>query len=235
MTDLKKIGILTRKKEKRMNSIPTESDSRILIFKCICNFIKDLNDSFGKTQKSLCLYAHLMDKTGIMHEEPIKKHIQIFYEFIKENEESILGRQWGEMKRYDVHYSDKVGFDLRPILQTCDTEEREAILQHLLTLLAVLDPSSAAKEMLRKEMETKKQQGQSGSEESFLRDMIDTVSSQMDASVENPLQLMNKMMNSGIFTNLVEKMNTSLSEGQLDLGKMVNTVQKMMSDFTPST
>jgi len=228
---------LVSKEKKGMNpltsSSPSESDSRILIFKCICNFIKDLNDSFGKSQKSLYLYAHLMDKTGIMHEEPIKKHIQLFSEFIHENVDSILQRKWNEFKRYDLHYSEKVGFDLKPIFKSCDEQERKAIFQHLLTLLAVFDPSSSAKEMLRQEIETKQKHGQSGTEETFLKDMIDSVSSQMDESVESPLQLMNKMMSSGIFTDLVEKMNHSMSEGQLDLGKMMTTVQKMMTDLTP--
>ena len=31
-----------------------------------------------------------MEKTGIVHQEPIKKHIKIFYDFCKENEDAIL-------------------------------------------------------------------------------------------------------------------------------------------------
>ena len=67
-----------------MTSLSSEIESRLVVFKCICNFIKDLTESFGDKQKSLFLYSHLIDKTGIMHEEPIKKHVSLFYKFIKD-------------------------------------------------------------------------------------------------------------------------------------------------------
>ena len=47
----------------------------LIIFKAISNCIKDLGESFGKKQRSLLLYKHLVEKTTIVHEEPIKKHI----------------------------------------------------------------------------------------------------------------------------------------------------------------
>jgi len=39
------------------------------------------------------LYAHLVENTGIVHEEPIRKHIRCFHEFVKANEEGIMNRQ----------------------------------------------------------------------------------------------------------------------------------------------
>jgi len=217
-----------------MNTELMDSEARVLCFKCICNFIKDLNDSFGESQKSLYLYAALMDRTGIMHEDPIKKHISLFYKFIKDNEEGIINENWKLFKYYELQYSEKVGFDLKPIFEICDKDESLAIYKHLLTLLAVLDPSSSAKEILKKEMKLKEKSGELPNEENFLKDMIDTVNSQMDPNIENPLQLMNKMMSSGVFSNLVEKMNSSIADGNLDLGKMVNTVQKVMTDLSSS-
>jgi len=208
----------------------TESESRILTFKCICNFIKDLNETFGKHQKSLLLYSTLIEKTGIMHEEPIKKHIKIFYQFVKENETNILEKN-GSFKTTKITYSDKVGIDLEPILKMADKDEKEAIFNHLLTLLAVLDPSSTAKEVLKKEIDNKKKMGDKPNEESFLKDIIHKVSDQMDDNVENPLQLMNKMMSSGVFSEIVENMNSSINNGDLDLGKMVNSIQMVMSNL----
>jgi len=208
----------------------SESDSRILTFKAICNCVKDLNESFGNRQKSLLLYATLIEKTGIMHEEPINKHIKIFYQFVKENEDSILNKN-RSLKVFKITYSDKVWIDFEPIFQWADSEEREAIFSHLLTLLALLEPSSTAKEVLKREIESKKKVGEKPNEESFLKDIIHKVSDQMDDQVDNPLQLMNKMMSSGVFGEIVENMNSSINKGELDLGKMVNSIQMVMSNL----
>ena len=42
-------------------------DKTALAFNTICNFIRDLNASFGSKQKSLMLYGHLIEKTGLIH------------------------------------------------------------------------------------------------------------------------------------------------------------------------
>lgn len=209
----------------------TESESRILVFKCICNFISDLNESFGARQKSLLLYSHLLDKTGIIHEAPINKHISLFFQFIKENEEAITGQDPAAFKGYRIFYSEKVGIDLEEIFKWADQQEKSAIFKHLLTLLAVLDPSSSAKEMLKKEIEEKKKKGESGNEETFLKDIIDKVSGEMDGTTSNPMDLMTKMMGSGVFKDIVENMNDNISSGNLDMGKMVNTMQAIMGNL----
>jgi hypothetical protein len=85
-----------------MTTLSSEIESRLVVFKCICNFIKDLTESFGDRQKSLFLYSHLIDKTGIMHEEPIKKHVLLFYKFIKENEEAIVAKDCNQFKSHTI-------------------------------------------------------------------------------------------------------------------------------------
>jgi len=42
---------------------------------------------------------------------------------------------------------------------------------------------------------------------------------------------MSKMMTSGVFKDIVEDMNTSFSDGNLDMGKMVNTMQMIMGSL----
>lgn len=209
----------------------TELDSKLLAFKYICNFVKDLNDSFGTRQKSLFLYAHLIERTGIMHEEPIKKHIGIFYNFIKKNEEGIIEKNIEKFTEFNINYSEKVWINLKEIFDWSDTEEKEAIFKHCLALSAVLNPSSCAKNVLKKEIENKKKVGEQGNEEQFLRKLIDKVTDEVDQETDNPMQVMSKMMNSGVFKDIVEDMNTSLSSGELDMSKMVNTMQMIMGSL----
>ena len=51
------------------------SDSSLITFKAISNFTECLDEVFGKKQRSLKLYAHLLNKTRLSHTKPIKKHI----------------------------------------------------------------------------------------------------------------------------------------------------------------
>jgi hypothetical protein len=166
-----------------------------------------------------------------MHEEPIKKHVSLFYQFVKANEEAIMEKDASKFNSYSIFYSEKVGIDLKEIFDWADTQEKNAIFKHLLALLAVLDPSSSAKELLKKEIDSKKKKGEEGNEEMFLKNIIDKVSSEMDTDLDNPMQLMSKMMTSGVFKDIVEDMNSSLSEGSLDMGKMVNTMQMIMGNL----
>ena len=73
--------------ESQNQIIPVEprQEDTIFLFKCIVDFIHCLRDLYGENQHSLELYDLLMEKTGIVHEEPIKKHILSWRKFCKEN------------------------------------------------------------------------------------------------------------------------------------------------------
>lgn len=209
----------------------SSTDSTVLIFKCLCNFIRDLNDSFGTQQKSLLLYAHLVENTGIIHEEPIRKHIRCFHDFVKANENAIMNKNTSLMVDPTIRYSDKVFIDMEDVFGRADASEKEVIWKHLVTLLAILDPSSQAKKLLLEEQERKKSSGETGNEEEFLSNIINKVGSQIDPSTANPAEMMTSLMSSGIFTELVDNMNQGLSKGDLDLGKMIGSLQSMMGSL----
>ena len=79
----------------------------LIIFKAISNCIKDLGESFGEKQRSLLLYKHLVEKTTIIHEEPIKKHILAWKKFCLDNSQAIIDSNESELKG-TVKYSEKV-------------------------------------------------------------------------------------------------------------------------------
>jgi len=201
------------------------SDATVLIFKSICNFIKDLNESFGEKSKSLFLYAALIEKTGLIHEDPIKKHIQIFSFFCKQNEEAIIEKDKSKLVISVLRYSEKVFIDISQVFQLADREETEIVWKHLLTLLALLHPSTQAKNLL-KTASTSSNAPPSGNEEKFLGDLIDKVGEHIDPTSGNPMEMMNGIMSSGVFQDLVSTMNTGLSDGQLDLNKMLEVFKR---------
>lgn len=206
------------------------SDATVLIFRSISNFVKDLNESFGNRQKSLLLYAALIEKTGLMHEEPIKKHIHLFSEFCKNNEEAITDKDVLKFKNPVIQYSEKVFIDIGSVFSLADKEEKEIMWRHLLTLLALLHPSSQAKSLLRQQS-TAIPTTPRVNEDQFLSNLIDKVGEHIDPTAANPVEMMNGIMQSGVFQDLVSTMNNGLSDGQLDLTKMLGSLQTMIGNI----
>jgi hypothetical protein len=203
----------------------TVNDSTLLIFKAITSFIHDLNEIYGEQQKPLLLYDHLIEKTGIIHEEPIKKHIYVFKDFVTKNEDGILSKNIDKINEKMIKYSDKVYIDVYDILEKKD-ENQDCIWQHLLTLLALLNPSGQAKNLLKKEKETK------GQEEDFLASLIDKVGQHIDPTASNPMENMTSLMSSGVFTDLMSSMDQGIGNGSLDMHKLVGSLQTMIGSLS---
>ena len=212
-----------------MDTIETKTEDNVFLFKCIVDFIHSLNELYGEKYHSLQLYDLLMDKTGIVHEEPIRKHIHLFFEFVRENENAILENNPTFINQWKIEYSDKVYIDLKPIFEESSPENLTCIWNHLLTLLAVLIPTSKAKQIL-KEMKEKKK---SGNEEDFLSNIMDKVGKQIDPSkTSNPAEMMTGIMSSGLFTELMNDMNEGMSNGDLDINKMMGSLQGMIGNLS---
>ena len=214
-----------------MSSSQKIQDNTVYIFKTICQFIKDLDEVYGKNYQSLHLYAALIERTGIVHEEPVKKHIICFHNYLKNNEEAILLNMLENVNNESIQYSEKVYIPMKEIIEKADKDEKTAIWRHLMTLLALLDPSSQAKKILKEEQDKKKQRGESFKEEKFLTDIIEKVGKHIDPTTDNPGDMMKNVMQSGVFNELIDTMNNGINDGDLDLGKMMSSLQMMMGNI----
>lgn len=203
----------------------TINDTSLLIFKAIASFVHDLNEIYGEKYKPLLLYSHLLEKTGVIHEEPIKKHIQIFQTFLIENDEAIVQKNETKFKTTMIHYSEKVFLDMKEVFQIAGTDKK-TIWQHLLTLSALLNPSSKAKDILRKEKENQEP------EEDFLSSLVEKVGQHIDPTSTNPMDSMNNLVSSGVFGELMNNMDKGISNGTLDMGKMVGSLQTMIGSLS---
>jgi hypothetical protein len=195
----------------------------LIIFKAISNCVKDLGESFEKNQRSLLLYKHLIDKTTIVHEEPIKKHIAAWKKYCLENSKAILDTNESELKG-KVEYSTKVVLDFTEIFSIASNSEKKIIWQHLLNIHAFMDPTSKAKELLKKQMEN------GGKEDEFLHNIIDKVEKEVDPMAD-PMAAVGAIMNSGIFTDLVQGMNSGINDGSMDMGRLLGSVNKMVTSL----
>lgn len=205
----------------------SKTEDVIVLFKCIVDFIHCLREMFGKQQHSLELYDLLMEKTGIVHQEPIKKHIQLFRNFVLENEGAILENSEEKMTQWRIEYSEKVFIDLKEIFSLCVEEDKGTIWQHLLTLLAVLVPTSNAKNVLREKNSNKNKEGD------FLSNLIHKVEKHVDPNMAtDPAQMMSGILSSGLFSELMEDMNKGMADGDLDLNKMMGSLQGMIGSMS---
>ena len=197
------------------------TDNSLITFKAISNFTSCLNEVFGRNNRALKLYAHLISKTTLTHDVPIQKHVTTVTEFCVNNREAILSKDNNKIKG-EITYSQRVYIDIKNIIQESDIDTEEIIWKHLLTLSALTDPAAKAKELLKETSKTS-----SVNEADFLTDIIGKVEQHVDPNA-NPMDAVSSIMKSGIFTELVGGMGNGLQDGSLDLNKLMGTVQKMV-------
>jgi hypothetical protein len=202
----------------------SNDDMMLLGFKAISNFTCELSELFGDKQKSLKLYARLIKATTLNHDVAIKKHFDAFRKFCIENRDAIMEKNHANLTG-NVTYSDRVYINLINIFQHADAETKSAIWKHILIISALVDPAGKAKQVLREQQENKESSG--GAD--FLSNLISKVEAHIDTDANaNPMQAVQSIMASGVFTELVGGMNDGLSNGTLDIGKLMGTVQGMM-------
>lgn len=206
-------------------------DSSVLKFKAITSFVNDLNDEFGSKQKSISLYHRLLEKTGIIHTTPVLKHIDCFRTFFVKNKEAMEKQDVSKLVETKIVYSERVYIDVKIVLEQSDSECSVIIWKHLLTIWGLIDPSSDAKETLKELVKV------SDSKESdFLNKIIDKVEKSVDPTkmnTSNPMDMVSGLMQSGVFNELITGMQGGLSDGSLDMSKLMGSVQGMMSKLSP--
>lgn len=208
-------------------------NTSILIFKAITGFISDLNTEFGNKHKSIALYNRLLEKTGIVNVGPINKHIECFRTFFNTNKQAMEEKNANLFIDSKISYSDRVYVDIATVLKQSDKENTQIIWKHLLTIWGLVDPTSQAKKVLQDCMKS----GDGDKEASFLTNIIDKVEksvSSSDIDTSNPMAAVGSLMSSGVFNDLIMGMQTGLSDGSLNIGKLMGTVQGMIGKMAPN-
>ena len=204
--------------------------NHLVVFKSISNFISSLNECFGKEQKTLQLYARLISRTTVAHEDAIDKHIGIFKKFLNVNKDEILSKSI-HLQEHKISYNERVYINMGPILKKADNSEKDVIFQHLLNIFSQIDPESNAKKVLKDSMKKNKHSDDNVAEENFINNLIENVSKNVDEN-DDPLKTVNNIMQSGVFTDLLGGMSNGINNGELDLGRLMGTVQTMVTSLS---
>jgi len=198
-------------------------DTSLVCFKAISNFTTELVELYGKQQRSLKLYGRLINKTTIVHDKSIKKHIDAFRDFCITNRDAIVTKSSDKLTMSKISYSQRVFIDMIEIFKLSDRETSTVIWEHLLCISALVDPAGKAREVLKANLE-------SGGETNFLTNIIDNIEANVDPD-GSPMDAVSSIMKSGIFTDLLSGMNNGLSDGSLDMGKLAGAVQGMVAQL----
>lgn len=200
------------------------TDTSLITFKAITNFTMALGDMFKNEQRTLALYCRLIEQTTLAHEKAIKNHIEAFYKFCKGNRDALVSRDKETLEEKRIYYSKKVFIDMEKIFSLADKDTEDVIWDHLLTISALVDPAGKAK----KALEEQKNSGKATDEADFLTNIIGKVDQHVDPN-GNPMDAVSSIMKSGVFTDLVQGMTAGLENGSLDLGKLMGTVNTLVT------
>ena len=209
------------------------SEQSLVIFKAISNFVRDLNECFGTKQRSLQLYARLISKTTIEHEQAIEKHVECFKQFCMNNKDAISNKNYKEFIVNEISYSEKVHINLKEIFELASGDDYETIWKHILVIYTYFDPSSKAKELLKESLKAS-DKGDNNTEQEFISDIINKVETCVNPN-SNPMEAVSSIMSSGLFTELIGGMNNGIQSGDLNLGRLMNTVQSMVGKLSTMT
>lgn len=213
------------------------SASQLLAFQAISSFVSEANKVGGKTQKSLQLYNRLIEKTNISHKEAISKHITAFKKFVVANVDALKAQDVSKLSKTTIDYSDRVFINVRLLLVN-STDNENIIWTHLITIGAIVHPKANLKEILKEQKEAEPEQSEQleisdildsdGSPESdVIANMMNKVQMSADPNTTDPNQAMQQLMSGGGLMDMVKDMTTGMQNGDLDIGKMLGSLQKM--------
>jgi hypothetical protein len=203
-------------------STSTLTDIEQSTFKAIIAFITSLAEIYSSSYHELELYDRLIQKTTLKHEVAVRKNIEAFKVFCIHNKNAITKRDYSVIDGVIVYSVNKVFVDVKKILEKSDSDTRKVIWLHLLKILALIDPTTKAREILK----------ENASNESNLIDEIMTkVEANVDLKNTNPIEAVTQIMNSGVFNDLMMGMNNKLQDGSIDLGKLMGTVENLCSNM----
>ena len=205
---------------------PTNIDTHILPFQAIFSFVTSMNEHLGSKDKPLRMYSRLLEQTKFSHEIPIKKHIQAFTKFCIANRDAIYGKKFDKFVEPRITYSERVYIDLKKIFELADREQRKVIWEHILTISALVDSTGRAKQILKNAKAGK-------NENNFLSKIIEKIEKNVNLEEsKNPFDIVNQLLSSGVFTDIIGSMNEQINNGELNMASMLGVVQSMLSSFT---
>lgn len=209
-------------------------------FKIITDFVSALCDELDDKLLPVKFYSHLLSRTTFSkeHEEVIDKHVNLFKDFCIQNREAIYGQQASLIVKPRVEYSPKVFIDIHDVFGNIDKDSHVIVWEHLLMISAHVDLQGRAKDILRSMIQnTQGKSADADDGKSDIQGMFGDLVSKIEDNItpdvaDNPMGVINNIMTSGVFTELIGDMTKKFESGELNVEKLSQGVQTMANNAT---
>jgi len=241
--------------------VMSKKDNTHEAFAAIVSFVNDLWEVFGTNKQitPLSLYHRLIEHIKFTDKEAMKKAIVGFDVFVRIYESNIVeeGRLKSLPADTQIPYGSnkKIYLDISRFVAKCSDDTLAAIRSHLLAISAILVPKERNLDELSKSSAAAAAaaamggaaSGGSGAafmknlpidmstaEGKFVAGIVQKARGTMDGlDASNPMQAMVGLVQGGVIQDMIGGINEGLSNGQLDIKKMVGSLQGAMTSLIP--
>ena len=213
------------------------------IHEAIKNFILELSKSFP-TDKKIALYNRLLQSPpSEIGTSGISKHITSFDTFLETYGEAIIDKLEIPNNAFiKFNKSERISIDMTKVLNKSDEETKKIIRMHLLAIRTMINPSKEELEKMENAMNVRStgsacekegeftflDRGDNSKEGKFISGIFNDMESTFKGvKIDDPAMAIGTLLNSGI----VQKLLGTLQNGDLDLGKLMGTMQKAMGSL----
>lgn len=194
-------------------------------------FVGELNNVFSSKYPNIRLYYKLMKKTPIGNMNAISKHCELMCNYINNNQEAIKQKDVKGLNTTTITFNEKIFLNLTECIQNADKETRNIIFTHLQLLMYISKPSDELKELLINKKEEQKEEPKG--ENKFISNIINKIESQFnEQEFKDPLSAAMNMMQSGLFSEIVQNMNDGVKDGSLNPQELLGNVQGVLGELT---
>lgn len=202
-------------------------------FQAIQDFCKGLVEIFPKRQHSLELYTRLVSNTSLDKEEFIRKHLNLFTEFCRENRQALLNKDLLNLASYQIIYNKErnIFINLKYLIDIASKDNKEAIdlmLSHILAINVLLNPTKENKEVYTsfvndsKEDDTKEQKG----DENIMDELLAMIAPSIDVNNPNPMSAISDTVKSGGLQKVIGRIIQGYQDKTLTMDTLLGSAKK---------
>ena len=202
-----------------------EKKIQLCKFQSILDFVSDLYEVVGNSQHSITLYYRLITKTQVSDNDILQRHIKCFTEFCRKNTDAIKGADDSKLVTPRIEFTDRIYIDIQYLCKKLSETDQKAIWNHLRSIKAVMEDDNIVSRIMEQ------QDAQSEGGRNVIADLMSTLQEEVDLSqlemTSNPMEMVMKLMSSGIVDNVVGKFQQKLNSGEIDLGEIMSAAHSM--------
>jgi hypothetical protein len=210
-------------------------------FKLLTDFITELNLSYGHTQKPLVLFHRLLTRKGNMSPSARQTLLNHTKDFCIANRDAITRMDVTAFQEKCLKMDEKYIFvDFGKLVEDAGGALPTEVWRYLLSLSALLDPESTAKEVLtRQPLPSPSAVSQMphvpAAAVDMLGDLVRTIQTDLESfdlpATDNPIETATSLVKSGALGKIVETLQTKMQNGEIDLTAMMGMAQQMVGEM----